>query len=215
MVQREKDDFQLGKHTGLAAKIAEMQVSHKSEMGSLRAELNEIKNIFKSGFTNLAAVAANNAPLPAMQPSIPPNVIAPSLPPFPSLPNNSAFSLGPSALAVQATGGNPSSTPVSQQQPYVIPQMRNTSGGGPQPLMNTIQPPPPSLPSLNRRNKRFSGCIACVANNAHCTHCWFCGKGDHKMDVCPTRQQAALNAQARAAGNFVEGLVDGMLQGNG
>ena len=35
------------------------------------------------------------------------------------------------------------------------------------------------------------------------------------MEVCPTRQQAALNAQARAAGNFVEGLVDGMLQGNG
>ena len=38
IVQREKDDFQVGKNTGLASKIAELQLNHKSEIGSLRAE---------------------------------------------------------------------------------------------------------------------------------------------------------------------------------
>ena len=158
------------------------------------------------GFSNLAALASNNAPPPAVQPVIPATAVSPSV-----------FSMGLSSDGTLSQPGlNPSNTtPASQPQPYVIPQMRNSSGGAPQPLMNNLQPPPAGLPPLNRRNKRFSGCIGCVAQNTHCTHCWFCGQGDHKMEVCPTRQQAALNAQARAAGNFVEGLVDGMLQGNG
>ena len=214
VVQREKDDFQLGKSTGLAAKIAELQLNHKSEMGSLRAELNEMKNIFKSGFTNLAAVAANSAPSPAVQPSIPATVVTPGLP------NNSAYSMCPSTVALQAGLSSSNLTSVSspqQPQPYVIPQMRRSADDGPQPLMNTLQPAPASLPSLNRRNKRFSGCVACVANNSRCTHCWFCGRGDHKMDGCPTRQLAAANAQARAA-NVADGSLlglDGMLSGNG
>ena len=140
IVQREKDDFQVGKNTGLAAKMAELQLNHKTEigslraehkteMGSLRAELNEIKQIFKTGFSNLAAVAANNAPPPAVQPVIPSTVVSPSV-----------FSMGLSPDGTLSQPGlNPSNvTPASQSQPYVIPQMRNSSGGAPQPLMNNL-----------------------------------------------------------------------------
>ena len=193
LVQREKNDFQVGKKDLWSAKLEQMKANHQQEMNELRADISEIKHIFKSGLSNLSAVAAN----PSFN----------AIPPLPSTANagqplvvqdTSDFGMGTLNLAQQSQ----SYGPAVQQQPqqYVIPQMRNQNNLQSNQMSTNMQ----GLPSLPRRNRpRFQGCTACVnQNNPRCNHCFYCGGLDHKIENCPVRQRAVATAQARAqAGN--------------
>ena len=117
LVSKEKNDFQrdppkkqendVKKRDNLYDKMEEMRINHQNEMGSLRAELCEIKNVFKNGFSN-------QPPSNVQPPSrvCPPSQSGQSY-------NNSAVNQSAQSLAPAAQQHQPVPT-------YVIPQM----GGG-------------------------------------------------------------------------------------
>ena len=176
-VQREKEDFQIKRGNDAIAKMEEMKRHHQNEIVSLRADLCELKNIFKSGFSNLSNLSAVSASIP------PPPPFNLAFPPPPAA-NNSSGQPGAGIPPLFPPPAVPSAPPAPPQQQYVIPQMR-----GPQNGRNPSSGPP--NPSSNNPNRRFTGCVACVAQNIHCPHCYCCGASDHKMLDCPARQAAA------------------------
>ncbi len=194
MVAREKNDFQrdppkkclqqneVKKRDNLFEKMEEMRINHKNEMGSLRAELCEIKNVFKNGFSNLST----NQPPANIQP-------------LPPASGNCSPSFGQSGGFSNSSGQfSLSVAPPAQQQnqQYVIPQMRSqpiNNGQPPSLMQNNNFVPNNQNNYLNRPpNRRFFGCTACVSSGARCTHCLFCGRGGHQISGCPVRESAAL-----------------------
>lgn len=193
-VQREKEDFQIKRGNDALSKMEEMNRQHQKEIVSLRADFCELKNIFKSGFSNLSNLSAVSASIP------PPPPFNFAFPPPPAA-NNSQGSSGQSGTGIPPLfppPAVPSAPPAPPQQQYVIPQMRGSQNG-----RNPSSGPP--NPSSNNQSRRFTGCVACVAQNIHCPHCYCCGASDHKMLDCPARQAAAarnsLNPAAPLFGN--------------
>ena len=214
----EKNDFQTAIKRGEVEKkrervdettrslMEELKIKHSNEIGSLRAEFNEMKSVIKAGFSNLATL--NGPPQgPAhqsssvgyydpssvnqFQPSVtqfyqPPPLSTNFIPSSQSDPSNPTIA----SVQSQTTTAQPSnfSQPAIAQPSthYVPPPLRNLQPYQPQPPSYTSQP---SLPSLqNTSNRRFSGCQACVAqNNRWCNHCLLCGSAEHRVNVCPRR----------------------------
>jgi hypothetical protein len=191
----ERNDFQLGgRKEGLFARMEDMRLKHESELGSLRAELSEIKTIFKSGFSNLSAMAA--APQGNAAISQTPSFGVPALNHFPSSQHLSSSFVPPSAnvaaiLNPNAPGYSATVPSSAAQQPYVIPM------------------------------RRFTGCQTCVSqNNPRCTHCFFCAEGGHRMAACPKYQELLLRNNVLPNGqqtgltpNGTNGLPQGQANG--
>ena len=212
----EKNDFQTTLKRGEMEKkkervdestrsmMEELKLKHTNEIGSLRAELNEVKSVIKSGFSNLANLAGPPQG-PVHQPSSvvyydpssvnqfqPPTFTQFNQPPPPtnfissnqSDPSNTTTIASVQSQPAAIQPSNFSQPLVQQSAHYVPPPLRNLQS---QPPSYTSQPP--SLPPLqSNNNRRFSGCHACVAqNNRWCNHCLLCGSEDHRVNVCPRR----------------------------
>ncbi len=119
MITREKNDFQREKKKDIIAeKIEEMKLHHQNEIGSLRAELCEIKNVFKNGFSNLAS-AASNPPPPNVQPPPPASGNCSQ-----SFGQSGGFRMGDSSGQFSQSVASPAQQQNQQlSQQYVTPQM--------------------------------------------------------------------------------------------
>jgi hypothetical protein len=231
----EKNDFQISTKRGEAERkkeikwgddytvrmMEELKLAHQNEIGSIRAELSEVKSVIKSGFSNLASLSGSTlGPLqqPSVYDSVSANQYQPSFTHITQPPSN--ISTNPSSTNATVQSANIQPPPIVQQPqsaPYIAPHLRNQ----PQPLLAQLpslqsQPPsytsqPPSFSSFqNNNNRRFSGCQACVAqNNRWCDHCLLCGGADHRVNACPRRNNrqpapslvATPNPTAAAPGN--------------
>ena len=231
VVTRERNDFQRERNP-LVVKMEEMELKHSREMVSMKAELDEIKNIFRTGFSNLASAGGSVPVLPSSNPSgsCPATSHQTQQPPVyaQDLYNQSAVS--------QPRYSQQQISPVPQQQSFPqqqlsVPQTQIASIAQPlsvshQQQSQTYVPPPlrnqpPSLPSLMSLNSnssslpssrpRFTGCHNCVANNVRwCDHCLLCRAADHRVSTCPNRQamrdrHAANQSGAAAAANGSSG----------
>ena len=213
VINRERNDFQRDRNP-LAQKMEEMELKHNREMVSMKAELSEIKNIFKAGFSNLASAgnSQNVSALSSTSASYPPqppvyvqdlynqSAVA-SQPMFTSLVPQQQQSLPQQSLPQQPSVLQQQQLSMPQQQippvaqPLSVSHQQQNQTYVPPPLRNQ----PPSLPSLMSINNnpsslssgrpRFTGCHNCVANNIRwCDHCLLCGAADHRVSTCPNRQ---------------------------
>ncbi len=157
-VSREKNDFQREKRKDSPfEKIEEMKVSHQKEIGSLRAELSEIKNVLKAGFSNLPPPSTNLSFCNTALPSTNNQRTAPTTPAF-----NGQFT-----------------SPAPPAGQYVVPQLR----GG----QNNLQSVGPQNYSNNQRRRFRGCVNCVAQNNRWCDHCLLCGGGDHRVSNCPNR----------------------------
>ena len=182
VIQREKNDFQRSvceKEKKLEKRIDDMKVTHQNEIVSMRAEIGEIKNILKTGFSNLAA------PIPQNSTSNPP----PPNPVQPVQQQHPPASGGTQHPPQNYSFGQPShfGQPPTMPAPYVIPQMRS------QPM---LQPSAGQSPAyMSPQGSRFRKCGNCVSQNIpRCNHCLYCGQSGHQISVCP-QQRSRLDAQ--------------------